>query len=198
MIVIAIPVDVHKAINFVNAHRYQADLDIRGEDSGFVAVYHYNNIHSFNGETINSIEGAFCNMIELNSHIDNVRVIKIKVGFSILIEQTKDNLTEVYEAVEGRYDLFVRYSLAHTNFDKIRNLPTTLIIGQHQERIEEYINYMNMYVGDVMNYEGYAGRKKYIGVGVSFHVFRLRNTVQRFINIDKLIKNQDIFLSQWK
>jgi hypothetical protein len=55
-----------------------------------VVIYHYN-IHTFNGKTINSIEGAFRNMIELNSHIDNVRVIKINVGFSILIEQTKDD-----------------------------------------------------------------------------------------------------------
>jgi hypothetical protein len=81
------------------------------------------------------------------------------VGLSNLIEQTKDNQTEGYKAVERKYDLFMKYSLLRTNFDIVRNLPTTLVLRQHQERIEKNINCMNMYVGDMMNYEGYVNGK---------------------------------------
>jgi hypothetical protein len=48
---------------------------------------------------------------------------------------------------------------------------------------------MNLKIEDMMNHEGYAGGKKYIGVlVVFFHVYRLRNTGTHLIEIEKLCK----------
>jgi hypothetical protein len=91
--------------------------------------------------------------------------------------------------IQGITDLFVWYIMPHINFDKVESLLTTLVLGQHPEKKEEYLTYMNLKIGDMMNREGYAGGKKYIGVlGVSFHVFRLRNTGSHLIEIEKLVK----------
>jgi hypothetical protein len=40
-------------------------------------------------------------------------------------------MTDGYEPVQGRTDLFVRYTMFPTNFDKVESLLTTLVLGQH-------------------------------------------------------------------
>jgi hypothetical protein len=136
MIVIVEPVDWGMARNFLLAHRYADNIDVRGDENGPVGVYYYNNINMIEGETIHSIEGVFRDMIERNSHINNVRVIKIKVGFSILVEQTKNEPTIGYEQVGEENNLFVQYSTPRTNFDMVKSFPTTIVFGQHAEKLK--------------------------------------------------------------
>jgi hypothetical protein len=48
-------------------------------------------------------------------------------------------MTDGYEPVQDRTDLFVRYTMPRTNFDKVESLLTTLVLGQLPEKKKNFL-----------------------------------------------------------
>jgi hypothetical protein len=179
------------AKNYLIANRYEKELQTRGEDNDPFAYYHFNYIQQYEGTEKNSVKGAFLHILEENRKIKGLSGINIKHAYSFLLEHCQNEPSLGFEEVNGEY---VKYELPRFDFNNIGNLPKSLYFGQQQERIDKYLDYLNANIGEMLDKVECSGRKRFVAItGVSFKVFRIRDTGGKIVGLEEFIKNQQIY-----
>jgi hypothetical protein len=88
-------------------------------------------------------------------------------------------------------DDYVTYEIRHDYQDQSKMLPYLYVFPTKEEETQKYIDYLNGYVSQILNYGGSSS--KFICVcGISFYIYRPSKTGSRIVGMEKYTKNQYI------
>jgi hypothetical protein len=192
MILINKPAIWKEAKKRIEKLRYKPVLTVNGDVDEPVADYHFNQIHTYQGDTRHSICGAFKDVIDINTHLKGVNMFRIKVSFSLLIEKNRTTESVGYERVEEGH--WVKYEMPRA-VERMSNItPYTFMVRDRAIDTQKYLEYLNMYIYDMMEKNFDASSTKFIGItGVSFYVYRTRGTGSAITGLEPFIKNQNVY-----
>jgi hypothetical protein len=73
-------------------------------------------------------------------------------------------------------------------------LPFLYIFPESEKETKKYLDYLNVYVSQILDHTPSGSSTKYIGIlGISFYIYRLSRIGSRIEGLEKYIKNQNTY-----
>jgi hypothetical protein len=120
--------------------------------------------------------------------------VLLKYKLTIQFEKHSKTLTKNYVPNTNIPGDYVNYEIRHDYQDQSKILPYLYVFPTKEVETQKYIDYLNSYISQILEHFYGSSSTKFICIcGTSFYVYRLSKTGTKIVDMEKYIKNPNIY-----